>query len=68
MDLFTVEVAFDDQPFDFLIDDVSRLQNLPIQYQITLPRQELAGWCYAIALSAISLLILAKIKFMRKTS
>ncbi|HWH82963.1 MAG TPA: vWA domain-containing protein [Burkholderiaceae bacterium] len=34
------------------VDDVNRLENLPITYQDTIPRRDLAGWGYALALAA----------------
>jgi mxaC protein len=41
------------------IDEVSRLENLPITYLDTLPRRDLAPWCHGLALLAVALLLAA---------
>jgi mxaC protein len=43
------------------IDDVNQLQNLPIRYQAVIPRQDLSGWCYNIALVLLTVLLLAQL-------
>ncbi|MGE4657632.1 MAG: vWA domain-containing protein [Gammaproteobacteria bacterium] len=42
------------------IAHVNKLQNLPIRYTDTIPKQDLSGWCYGIALSLLILLFQAK--------
>lgn len=42
------------------IDDVSRLQNLPLRYLQPQPRRALAPWCDALALACTLLLLLAR--------
>ena len=39
------------------VDDVNRLENLPITYQDTVPRRDLSNWGYAIALASVLLLL-----------
>lgn len=43
------------------ISTVSKLQNLPIQYTDIIPKRDLSGWCYGIALSVLLLLTVAKV-------
>lgn len=42
------------------ITEVNKLQNLPIRYQDIIPKRDLSGWCYGIALSLMLLLLAAK--------
>jgi mxaC protein len=42
------------------ITEVNKLQNLPIRYKDIIPKRDLSGWCYGIALSLMLLLLLAK--------
>jgi len=39
------------------VDDVNRLENLPITYQDTMPRRDLSSWGYAVALASVLLLL-----------
>jgi mxaC protein len=41
------------------IADISRLESLPMRYTESLPRRELAPGCFALALAALSILLLA---------
>lgn len=43
------------------IADVNRLQNLPIRYTDLVPRRDLSGLCYRLALVLVLLLIGAKL-------
>ncbi len=43
------------------ITEVNKLQNLPIRYQDIIPKRDLSGWCYAIALVLLTLLAAAKL-------
>jgi mxaC protein len=47
------------------IADVNRLENLPIAYTDTVPRRELAPWCYGAALAGVLLLLGAKLLELR---
>jgi len=47
------------------IDEVNRLENLPITYLDTLPRRDLAPWCFGLALLAVALLLLASVTEIR---
>ncbi len=42
------------------IDDVNRLENLPITYRDTMPRRDLSAWGYALALGSVLLLLAAQ--------
>lgn len=42
------------------INDVNRLENLPITYTDTVPRRDLSQWCYGVALGCVLLLLAAK--------
>lgn len=42
------------------ISEVSKLQNLPIQYTDIIPKRDLSGWCYGIAAFLLLLLTMAK--------
>jgi len=42
------------------IAEVNRLQNLPIRYTDILPKRDLSGWCYGIALSLMVLTFAAR--------
>jgi mxaC protein len=48
------------------IDDVNRLENLPIVYQDTLPRRDLSRLCLALALAGVLLLLSAKLLEARR--
>jgi mxaC protein len=48
------------------IDDVNRLENLPITYQDTIPRRDLSGWGYAVALASVLLLLGANLLELRR--
>ena len=39
------------------IDEVNRLENLPITYVDTIPRRDLSPWCYGAALACVLLLL-----------
>lgn len=41
------------------IDDLDRLENLPIVYQDIVPRRDLSPWAYGVALSCVLLLLAA---------
>lgn len=47
------------------ITDLSRLENLPISYLDTLPRRDLSGGAYAVALAAVLLLLAANLVEIR---
>lgn len=47
------------------IDEVNRLENLPITYTDTLPRRDLAPWCHALALLAVLVLLAASLLEIR---
>ena len=42
------------------IDEVNRLENLPITYLDTVPRHEFAPWCFGAALAGVLLLLAAQ--------
>ena len=48
------------------IEDVNRLENLPITYLDTMPRRDLAPWCYAAALACVALLLGASLMELRQ--
>lgn len=48
------------------LDDVNRLENLPITYQDTIPRRDLSGWAYAVALASVVLLLGANLLELRR--
>lgn len=48
------------------IDDVNRLENLPITYQDTVPRRDLSGWGYALAFAGVLLLLGANLLELRR--
>jgi len=48
------------------VDDVNRLENLPITYQDTIPRRDLSGWGYAVALVGVLLLLGANLLELRR--
>ena len=50
------------------VDDVSRLENLPITYQDTVPRRDLSGWGYAAAFAAVLVLVAANLLELRRWS
>jgi mxaC protein len=43
------------------IDDLDRLENLPIVYQDIVPRRDLSPWAYGVALSCVLLLLVANL-------
>ncbi|MBA3599220.1 MAG: VWA domain-containing protein [Methylibium sp.] len=47
------------------INDVNRLENLPITYLDTVPRRDLSQWCYGAALGCVLLLLTAKLMELR---
>lgn len=47
------------------IDEVNRLENLPITYVDTLPRRDLAPWCHGLALLAVAALVAASLMEIR---
>lgn len=47
------------------IDEVNRLENLPITYVDTLPRRDLAPWCHGLALLAVAALVVASLTEIR---
>lgn len=51
--------AEDPQALQAAIDDVDRLENLPITYEDTVPRREVAPWAYGLALACVCLLLSA---------
>lgn len=48
------------------LDDVNRLENLPITYADTIPRRDLSGWGYAAALAGVLLLLAANLLELRR--
>ena len=48
------------------IDEVNRLENLPITYLDTLPRRDLAPWCHAAALACVLLLLGANLASLER--
>ena len=52
--------AGDAQALQRAIDDVDRLEKLPITYHDLVPRRDLAPWAYALALAAVLLLLAAQ--------
>jgi mxaC protein len=48
------------------VDDVNRLENLPITYQDTVPRRDLSGVGYAVALGAVLALLAANLMELRR--
>jgi len=48
------------------IDDVNRLENLPITYQDTVPRRDLSSWGYGLALAGALLLLGANLLELRR--
>jgi mxaC protein len=47
------------------INDVNRLENLPITYLDTVPRRDLSQWCYGVALACALALLIAKLMELR---
>lgn len=43
------------------VAEVNKLQNLPIRYQDVIPKRDLSGWCYGIALTLLLLLAATKL-------
>ena len=48
------------------VDDVNRLENLPITYLDTIPRRDLSGWGYAIAFVGVLMLLTANLLELRR--
>jgi mxaC protein len=48
------------------VDDVNRLENLPITYQDTVPRRDLSGWGYGLAFAGVLLLLGANLLELRR--
>jgi mxaC protein len=48
------------------VDDVNRLENLPITYQDTVPRRDLSDWGYGAALACVLLLLGANLLELRR--
>jgi mxaC protein len=53
--------AEDPQALQAAIDDIDRLENLPLTYYDTVPRRDLAVWGYGVALAAALLLLAANL-------
>ena len=49
------------QALERAVADVNRLQNLPIHYRELVPRRDLSGLCYGIALALLLLMVAAKL-------
>lgn len=43
------------------IEEIGRLQNLPLHYSDVIPRRDLSPWCYGVALVLLGLLIVARL-------
>ena len=48
------------------IDEVNRLENLPITYTDTIPRRDLSPWCWGAALATVLLLLAANAAELRR--
>ena len=48
------------------IDDVNRIEKLPITYKDLVPRRELAPYAQALALAAVLLLLAARLMEIRR--
>ncbi|HKW82807.1 MAG TPA: vWA domain-containing protein [Burkholderiaceae bacterium] len=48
------------------VDDVNRLENLPIIYRDSIPRRDLSDWGYGVALAATLLLLAANLLELRR--
>jgi len=58
--------AADAQALQRAIDDVNRLEKLPIAYEELIPRRELAPWGHGVALLAVLLLLAARALEIRR--
>jgi mxaC protein len=58
--------ASDAQALQHAIDDVNRLEKLPIAYDELIPRRELAPWGHGVALLAVLLLLSARCLEIRR--
>ncbi|WP_119355474.1 vWA domain-containing protein [Azohydromonas sediminis] len=58
--------AEDPQALQAAIDDIDRLENLPLTYTDTLPRRDFAAWGYAAALAAALVLLAASLLERRR--
>lgn len=54
------------QALEQAIQDVSRLQNLPLRYTELRPREDLSDLCFSVALALLGLLLLAKLLEVRR--
>ncbi len=57
--------AEDSEALERAIEDVNRLQSLPILYRELVPRVDLAGWCYALAMPFLLVVLLAHLLQVR---
>ena len=57
---YRVYEAGDAEALRQAIDDVNRLENLPMRYQELVPRRDLEPWCHALALACVLLLLAAR--------
>ena len=60
--------ADDPQALERAVADVNRLENLPITIVDTIPRRDLAGFAYAVALAGVLILLLARAMELRSWS
>jgi mxaC protein len=58
--------AGDSEALQRAIDDVNRLENLPITYLDLVPQRDLAPWCHALALLCVLLLLGANLVEIRR--
>ena len=58
--------ASDSRALQRAIDDVNRLEKLPITYNDLIPRRELAPFAHALALAAVLLLLAARLMEIRR--
>jgi mxaC protein len=63
---YRVYEAGDTQALKHAIDDVNRLEKLPIAYQDLVPRRDLSPWGHAVALLAVLLLLGARAVEIRR--
>jgi mxaC protein len=58
--------AGDSEALQQAIDDVNRLENLPITYLDLVPQRDLAPWCHGLALACVLLLLGANLVEIRR--
>jgi mxaC protein len=58
--------ASDTEALQQAIDDVNRLENLPITYLDLVPQRDLAPWCHGVALLCVLLLAVASLVEVRR--